>query len=383
MAVPALVLSLATTVTAQPPAPPAAAPPPVPLSGMPVTARASAPLESPPRHSPAIGAGHVFLALESGHVTAHRLADGAEAWRAELVAEQPPVATGTFVVVAADGAVVARRGADGAPVWRADTGPLAAPLRAHDGWVIASGRQLIALRAADGSVVWSHDSPPLAAAATIEGDRVYVPLANGRIQARELATGRELWTTRLGGAPTEVLAFPDRLFVGSADRHFYTLAADTGAIRWSFRVGSALRGAPAAEGSLVYTIALDNLARAHDRGHGARTWNAGIPYRALAGPLVVQGSLVVPGPAASLPVFAAATGTAQAPLVFEQPLVVPLAVASDGGVAVMAAVVGSLATGWQLVLRDAAYSVPLAPLTAVPGEPIPLRTPGKPPDALP
>jgi outer membrane protein assembly factor BamB len=366
-------------IRAQAPVPPAPAPRALPLSGLPVTARATAVLAAAPAHAPAIGAGHVFVALTSGQLVAYRATDLTEAWTLEMPVDRPPVVAAGHVVIASGGVLHARHAADGRPAWTADIGEGQAPLRATEGWVIASGRQLYALRASDGSTVWATDSAPLAAAATIEGDRVYVPLQSGRVEARDLATGTVAWSVGLGGPPTEVLAFADRVFVGSRDGFFYTLDAATGGSPWQFPVRSALRGAPAAHARLVFTISLDNLLRAYDRGHGARAWNQSIPYRGMAGPLVVEGSVVVAGSAASLPVFDAASGTPQAPLVFPEPLVVPLAIGMDGGVRVLAAVIGSFGTGWQLVVRDASYSVPLAPLTALPGEVLPLPEPGKPP----
>lgn len=318
----------------------------------------------------------MYLVFPSGHLAAHRTSDAAEIWRIELAIEHPPATAGGLVLVASGNAVHAFRSHDGRAVWRADTGALTVPPLSHEGWVLAaSAHQLVALRADDGSVVWTRDYPPLAARPAIEGNRIYTPLADGRVQALDLRTGRELWTRRLGGTPAGILALADRLYVGGADGHFYSLDAGTGTIRWFPRVGAALRGRPAAADSLVYTVSLDNLVRAYDRGHGARTWNASIPYRAFAGPLVVGGSLVVAGPATELPVFDAATGRPQAPFVFDAPLVAPLALGADGSGHVLAAVVGGLETGWRLVLRDSSYAVPLGPLTAMPGEVIPLYPP--------
>lgn len=368
-----------SSIHAQAPVPPPPAPRSLPLSGLPVTERASVVLAAAPAFAPAVGNGHIFVALTTGQLVAYRASDLEEAWSADISADQPPVVADGHVVVASGGILRALNATDGREAWTAEVGAIHAPLRAAEGWIIASGGQLVALRASDGGTVWAVDSEPLASAATIEGDRVYVPLQSGRVEARDLATGAVAWSVALGGPPTEILAFADRVFVGSSDGFFYTLDAATGRSPWQFPVRSALRGAPAAHDHLVFSIALDNLLRAHDRTHGARKWNQNIPYRAMAGPLVVEGSVVVSGSASSLPVFEAATGARQAPLVFPQPLAAPLALGSDAGVRVLAAVVGSIGSGWRLVVRDSSYAVPLAPLTALPGEVLPLPAPGTPP----
>jgi outer membrane protein assembly factor BamB len=369
----ALVLALdlpAATAGAQPP----------PDGRFAVTPRASVVLEAAPFGPPAIGRGLVFLASETGRLAAHRLSDGAERWRIDIALEQPPVAQADLVFVVADRTVQARHAADGRELWRVPTAALAAPLLAHEGWVIlAPAGRLVALRAVDGSVVWSRENPTLVAGPTIEGNRLYAPLADGRVQALDLRTGAPVWVRRLGGPPTSVLAFPDRIYAGSDDKRFYCMDALTGRILWNAPVGAALRGAPAAHGDLVYTVALDNLVRAHDRRNGHRIWNQSIGYRALSGPTLAGGLLAVAGPSAQLQIFDAVTGQPQPALAFDAPLVAPLAIAAVGHEIVMAAVTGSLEAGWRLLLFDSSYRVPLAPLTALPGETLPLWTPGKQP----
>jgi outer membrane protein assembly factor BamB len=367
-------LALATLLAALPGVPAGAQAPP--HARFPVAPRADVPLDAPTIGPPAIGRGFVFVAYESGQLAAHRLSDGAEVWRLDLIMEHPPVAIDDVVLTVAGGIIQARHAATGEEAWRVSTPDLAAPLLAHDGWIIVAAQaRLSALRATDGTAVWSREHPPLAARPTIEGDRLYAPLADGRVQALQLRSGEPLWTRRLGGRPTTVLAFPDRVYAGAADLHFYCLDAETGAIRWAFRVGAPLRGAPAAHGALVYTVALDNLVRAHDsRGH--RIWNQGVTYRPMTGPIVVGGTLGVAGPSAQLLLFDAATGTPQPALTFEAPLVAPVAVGSDGRHAVLAALTGSDSAGWRLRLFDSSWRVLLAPLTALPGAPIPLWTPG-------
>jgi outer membrane protein assembly factor BamB len=348
-----------------------------PATRFPVTPRAVVVLDARPFGAPAIGADRVFVAYEKGQLAAHRLADGSEVWRIDLAMDHAPVALDDLVLTVVDGVLQARQATDGREVWRFETPALAAPLLAYQGWIIvAAAHRLAALRATDGSVVWARDNPTLVARPTIEGDRLYAPLADGRLQALDLRTGDPQWTRRLGGPPTNVLALPDRLYAGSDDKHFYCLEAATGEILWRFPVGAALRGAPATDAGLVYTVALDNLVRAHDsRGH--RTWNQGIPYRAFAGPIVGGGLLAVAGPSTNLQLFDAATGRPQPALTFDAPLLAPPAIGMSGRHAVMAAFAGSLEAGWRLVLFDSSYRVLLAPLTALPGEPIPLPTPAK------
>ncbi len=346
---------------------------------LPTEVRWSVALTAAPRAEAVVADGHVVVALQSSIVVAHRVADGVEAWRVERAADQPLAAEANLIFVASDDAVYALRTRDGTVAWRAPTGTAAAPLLAQDGWIITStGTQLIALRAADGAIIWKRTFPAAAARPSIEGDRLYVPRADGRVQSLILATGADRWTRRLGGAPTEVLAFADRVFVGSADRHFYALDAKDGAIAWRFRVGADLRGRPGSEGQFVFAAALDNLVRAFDRQNGERKWQEGVPYRPTAGPLVVGTSVIISGSSRELPTFDPATGAAKAKLALTATLAAPLTVAASSEGPLLVALAGDGAIGWTVSLLQPVFGVGLAPLTALPGEVVPIRIPSPP-----
>ena len=60
-------------------------------------------------------------------------------------------------------------------------------------------------------------------------------------------------------------AYPDRLFVGAADRIFYCLKTSDGTLEWRFRIGAVLRGQPVSDGRRIFITAMDNVVRAFDR----------------------------------------------------------------------------------------------------------------------
>lgn len=346
---------------------------------LPTTPRASVPLASPAAHPPLVAHGLVYVALQSGIVEARRLADATLAWQAPLAASRPLGSHDGLLIVAADDALHALGALDGKPRWRLPTGALHAPFTSQDGWVIASAAQeLIGIRAADGSEAWRRPGAPLAERPTIAGDRLYLPLADGHVRAVDVATGEPRWARRVGGAPSEILADGNRLYVGSADRHFYCLDALSGKILWRFRIGALVRGRPAVEGAHVFVASLDNLVRAFDRGDGERKWNKGVAYRPMSGPQQAGGLLLVPGAVRELPVFRAADGSSPEKLTLPAPLATPPGVGDEpGGVRVMAAVLGSISSGWSLALFDSSFSLGLVPLTALPGVAVPVPEPPK------
>lgn len=349
-------------------------------AALPTEIRWTVPLPDAPFAEAVMTGGRVFVALRSGGIVAHSSADGLELWRAAFTAEQPLAALNGLLLVAAGEAVHALRVADGTVAWRAESGALTASLLAQDGWVIASsGTRLMALRGADGTIIWERDITGRIVQPSVEGDRLYLPFADGRVQSLVLGTGLERWTRRLGGAPAEVLAFSERVFVGSADRHLYALDAVTGSIAWRFRIGAAIRGRPASEGLLVFVGALDNLVRAFHFENGARRWDGPLPYRPTAGPLVVGGSVITSGPARELPTFDVSTGAAKAKLTLPAVLAAPLTLATADEAPVLVALTGDATVGWALSLLDPPFGPRVVPLTALPGEVVPIQVPRIPP----
>lgn len=346
---------------------------------LPTTPRGSVAIAAPPAQPPLVADGLIFVALEDGVLAAHSASNGSEVWRTTMAAARPLAAHDGLVIVAGADAVQALSKADGTARWRSATGPLSAPLRVQDGWILAATEQnLLLLRAADGSEAWRRPPRAFSQPPVIAGGVIYLPRADGVVEALDLASGETRWTTRLGGAPAGVLVAEGRLYVGSADRYFYALDAESGDIDWRYRIGAVMRGAPAADGSRVFTASLDNLLRAFDLDHGAREWKAGVPFRPIAGPIVLGGIALVPGSAAELPMFDASTGAARGTLALGAPLALPPAIgAGPGGLLVLAALTGSLSSGWSLVLFDSSVSLPVAPLTALPGVVVPLPPPKK------
>jgi outer membrane protein assembly factor BamB len=324
----------------------------------------------------------IFLVLQSGIVAAHRLSDGGEAWRVELRTDRPVAADGTRVFIASGEAIHALNAETSDVLWRAPVGAITAPLLAFKGWVIAVTETAVtAFRADDGSKVWTRPNGAQRERPTIEGDNLYLPLEDGHLLALDLQTGAERWSRHFRGAMSEVLAFPDRIYVGSADKHFYCLDARDGEWTlpdrgWRQWVGAALRGRPAVDGSRVFVASLDNALRAFNRGDGALRWQTSVPFRPTTGPAVIGSVVVVPGTAAELRAFEVATGRPAGQIVFPKDPLVPPAFAAWGSETIVAAVTGSLGGEFMLVLTEPPLpSIAVVPLTALPGITVPVGLP--------
>ena len=121
----------------------------------------------------------------------HDIKDGRELWREPINPEQPIAVEGPLVFIASGEAIQALQVSDRAVAWRASTGTITAPLTVKEGWVIAASEtRMVALRASDGSKVWEGQTGLQRERAAIDGNTLFVPLVNGRIQAINLADGK-------------------------------------------------------------------------------------------------------------------------------------------------------------------------------------------------
>jgi outer membrane protein assembly factor BamB len=300
---------------------------------------------------PVIAGDHVYVARLPGTVAAYRIVDGKEAWATDIVPDQPLAVDADLVIVASGDRLHALRGSDGTQVWQIPVGALTAPLLAKDGWVIAaSATKLTAIRAKDGGVIWSEETGPVRERGAIMGDTLFVPVADGAIVARDLTTGKSRWERRLNGAPQEPLAIGDRVFVGASDRHFYSIKIDSGEIDWPYRVGAAIRGAPATDGERVYFVALDHLVWALDYRSGAMKWQSGVSFRPFTGPVLVGTTLMISGAVDDVRLLQARSGQPSKTVSLPQDLAVPPAVGTVKGMNVLAAITGGLAASWRLTL---------------------------------
>ncbi|MDQ3171732.1 MAG: PQQ-binding-like beta-propeller repeat protein, partial [Acidobacteriota bacterium] len=180
--------------------------------------------------------------------------------------------------------------------WRVPASALSAPLAHRGGWLIVplADGGIQGVRAADGTVVWAISAgSPVASAPAIDGDVLAVGLADGRIVALNVGTGATLWQRPLGSASSGVTLSGDRIFAGTTDGFFWALKTRNGDLDWRWRIGARLIGAASADANGVYAVAVDNVLRGFKRSNGNQRWSLALTTRALAGPAMADGLLVV------------------------------------------------------------------------------------------
>ena len=327
----------------------------------------------------------MVVPLQTSTVAAYHVRNGQPLWTATLDADQELAADEAHVYVTSGSTVHALRLDSGMAVWRADLEtPASAPPLAHGGWVIAAaGDRVRAFRASDGRLIWTAETGRVAFRPALDGDVLVVPVHDGTVRALDVVTGRERWTQRVGSPPVEPLAIGGRVYVGTAGKTLVSFHAATGRREWRWAMGGLLRGRVAVDDRHIYLAGMDNILFALDRGNGAIRWRAGLTFRPASGPAVVGGLVVVPAAQVrSLPAFAAETGAETGEIRFNALLAVMPVFATEGASRILAAaVVGSLAEGFRLMLLEPALvpQLQMAPLKEPPGELVPLERPAQAP----
>ena len=310
-----------------------------------------------------IDGDHVYIVLQSSVVSARQISDGAPAWEVKLQSELPVAVDAGHVFVATPDQVVALNATDGTTAWTVPSAPVTAPLLAAGGWLIAATEKtLTAFRSADGSQVWSRDVTGVEVVPTIESDNLYLPLQDGRLLALDLRTGADRWVKSLVGPLSEVLAFPDKILFGTGDKWFFCLRASDGERDWQrVRLGSVVRGRPAADDFRIYVASMDNTLRAYRRTNGALLWHPSVLFRPTTGPVLIDSVVVVSGNAAEVSAFEATDGRPAGQITLEEPLVMPAAFGHSGEATVMCVFTGSLTGQWKLVLSGPPVHPPAKP----------------------
>ena len=324
-------------------------------------------VDAAPVTPPLVAEGRVILALRSGTLSARLLADGTEAWTVKLAVDQPPAAEDDKIFVVAGETLHALNAADGSSAWKAEVRKPSAPILARGGWVIvAGGGSVTALRAADGETIWSKSTGAISERPAIDGDGLYLPIAEGRLIALDLKTGNVRWDLKVGASPTEPLAYGDRVYFGSDSKRFVSVKASSGREEWGWEVGTRIIGPAAADESRVYFTAMDNILRALSRGNGGRRWAYPLAYRPTRGPVVIGGQVGVPGITTELPGLDAASGKATGKLTLPVLLAIgPSFVPPSGldGVPAVVTISGGLTNQWTVAVSmpEAAPAAPAVP----------------------
>lgn len=271
--------------------------------------------------------GRVFATTGFGELVALDAATGAVLWRQRVeapVGGGPAVANGTVYVVARNNVGWAVRAADGKVLWQSSgttstSGVMGVSVPAVQGNTVVfpfSSGQLLAADTTSGLTTWtaqiagSRTGRAITAIRDMTGDPVisngvvYGGTSAGRINAVELGTGIEQWSSR-DGANSPVVVAGGSVFAVNDQAQLVRLDAATGGLIWRIdlpyytdqRVKRQDRihahYGPVLAGGRLFVASSDGVMRVFDPGSGQLVGQGAIPGGAASAPAVAGQTLYV------------------------------------------------------------------------------------------
>ncbi|MFP5430906.1 MAG: outer membrane protein assembly factor BamB [Gammaproteobacteria bacterium] len=267
---------------------------------------------------PAVTAGQVFAASQSGLLVAADTETGRSLWRKKTglpFTAGPAAGYGMVVAGTAKGELVAHDAQSGDQRWRTTLGAAvqSVPALTADGVAVLSVDGVVhMLDRSSGQVRWTYSTsvPPLSlrggAGPLVIGSHVLVPTAAGKVISLDAETGVVEWDVRVaantGRSELERMVDIQGELLLEGDRNLYSagfqsqltaLDVQEGRRRWQFDVSS-VHGVAAGLGN-IYVVDTGSTVTALDAGSGKPVWRQpGLAWRGLVNP-VVLGSVLVTG----------------------------------------------------------------------------------------
>jgi len=131
-----------------------------------------------------------------------------------------------------------------------------------------------------GNALWS--------APLVYEDRVYLSSLDHELYCIDIANGEECWKQDLGGSiPSTPAHYEDVLLAGTFGGEFFAIAIEDGAIRWSIETEGWIWGTPAVAGTYAFFGDLDgNLTAIDLENEGAEVWRQSLGSAITAAPIV-------------------------------------------------------------------------------------------------
>jgi outer membrane protein assembly factor BamB len=246
----------------------------------------------------AAGAENFFIGTDTGPLLAYSLVDVGQIWTADLQPVLPLTAGEQLVFVATDDTLHALDQATGQERWKIASGPLAVAPTWRQGWLFTLGHEgdVTAWRASDGGQVWRQPlGSPASAPPAVDGDRLFVPLADGRLVCL-MIDGSIAWSISLAGVGGRPFAAGERVFLGTSHPTFYSVDQSDGTLEWPPHrlLQSTVVGHPVLDSRSIWMATLNNKVIALSRRNGAIEWYNTLPARPAEQLIIEGGQIMVP-----------------------------------------------------------------------------------------
>lgn len=213
--------------------------------------------------------GVIYMLTDDNHVAAYSVKDGSRLWLSALnlgkpgvTSPQPVVSGGRVYIGAGSGLFAAINAADGSTLWTYRTyGEIDSSAVVANGvvYVGSADQTVYAFDAQSGTILWQFQAgEKIDNSPTLAGNTL-IASAGASLYGLDLASGKQRWTTAVGGANAFDFVAGPVVVAGNtlytvAGAYLYALDAQTRAQRWRFQSnpGDYNLTTPIASGTMVY-----------------------------------------------------------------------------------------------------------------------------------
>lgn len=204
--------------------------------------------------SPAISSGTVYAAGHGGRVAALDLADGDLVWSRRLDGRvyTPAMLGGQVIAGRRAASVVSLSAASGETLWRytLQRGLVARPVALDDRIIVTSFDGSVLSLSPSGEVLWQKQDPAPSFSPSVGDELLVFGGMDGRLRAREPATGNLLWQVQLSGQLSIAAQLRgDRVAITTPDGELAIIHTDDGEVLARTSLPGAPLGSPVALGS--------------------------------------------------------------------------------------------------------------------------------------
>lgn len=213
----------------------------------------------PIRSAPIAYREMIYVGCENGTIFGVDTESGFEKWKFDVgspIRPAPILLGETLLVLGLDGTLISLGAIYGREEWRAKLpGPIAGSA-AIEGHLLyaASKTTLFAFDLKKRIVVWRFRiGRPFVGTPAVAYQRVYIGAADGHVYSVHRETGKQIWKFKAEGAIHSTPAvFDRRVFIGCDDGHLYAINIADGKIGWRFYIGRPVRSAPIVVANRLY-----------------------------------------------------------------------------------------------------------------------------------
>jgi outer membrane protein assembly factor BamB len=259
-------------------------------------------------------------------------------------------------------------------LWRHTSGAArgnpASPVFAGGTVFYASGGSLLALNAGDGTTKWQYPAGGKAmtffgATPALAGGALYVTDDSGQAYRIDAATGKAVWTAKIGGALRSApVVSGNAVLFGSGNNHCYALDTGTGQVLWDQATDGAVTTSPTVTGGLAVFSSSDNSVYSLSLRTGRKAWSVAFDADPSLSPVVYDGSTLFVTAGDTVYGLNPSNGTRRSAFKLPAPLSAPPTVSADGVYAITQTnTLFGLTSGgrerWRATLDSAVSAPPL------------------------